>query len=131
MAARKNNVPTESTPPAECAVDEHARRAPPKQRPSEQAFRRAATLFRAAGEVTRLRLLARLAEGEWCVTELAEAAGVPLPAVSQQLSVLRAARIVGNRRAGKHVYYSLLDEHVIELIQNALEHASEDRKSDD
>jgi DNA-binding transcriptional ArsR family regulator len=88
-------------------------------------------LFRAAGEITRLRLLARLSEGEWCVTELAEAAGVPLPAVSQQLSVLRAARIVGHRRAGKHIYYSLLDEHVIELIQNALEHASEDRKNGD
>ena len=130
MVPRKN-IPVHPTSPAECAVDEHARRVPPKQRPTEEAFRRAASLFRAAGEITRLRLLARLAEGEWCVTELAEAAGVPLPAVSQQLSVLRAERIVGHRRAGKHVYYSLLDEHVIELIQNALEHASEARKLGD
>ena len=130
MAARKN-IPVHPTSPAECAADEHARRVPPRQRPSEDAFRRAASLFRAAGEITRLRLLARLSEGEWCVTELAEAAGVPLPAVSQQLSVLRAARIVGSRRAGKHIYYSLLDEHVIELIQNALAHASEVRRSSD
>jgi DNA-binding transcriptional ArsR family regulator len=130
MAARKT-IPVHPTSPAECSAEEHARRVPPRERPSEEAFRRAASLFRAAGEITRLRLLARLAEGEWCVTELAEAAGVPLPAVSQQLSVLRAARIVGHRRAGKHIYYSLLDEHVIELIQNALEHASEDRKPAD
>jgi DNA-binding transcriptional ArsR family regulator len=130
MAARKTVAPS-PTPPAECAVDEHARRAPAKARPNEDAFRRAASLFRAAGEITRLRLLARLAEGEWCVTELAESAGVPLPAVSQQLGVLRAARIVGHRRAGKHIYYSLLDEHVTEMIQNALEHASEDRKPGD
>ena len=128
MAARKT-APTAPLSPAECAADEHARRLPPRERPSEEAFHRAATLFRAAGELTRLRLLARLSEGEWCVSELAEAAGVPLPAVSQQLSVLRAARIVGSRRAGKHIYYSLLDEHVIELIQNALAHAAEDRKS--
>jgi DNA-binding transcriptional ArsR family regulator len=130
MAARKT-TPINPTSPAECSAEEHARRSSPRARPSEEAFRRAAALFRAAGEITRLRLLARLAEGEWCVSELAEAAGVSLPAVSQQLSVLRAARIVGSRRAGKHIYYSLLDEHVIELIQNALEHASEERKSGD
>jgi DNA-binding transcriptional ArsR family regulator len=131
MASRKNvALPAPSTPP-ECDADEHARRTPPRARPDEAAFRRAASLFRAAGEITRLRLLARLAEGEWCVSELAEAAGVSLPAVSQQLGVLRAARIVGHRRAGKHIYYSLLDEHVIELIQNALEHASEERPGGD
>ena len=129
MAARKT-TPTPPSP-AECSAEEHARRFPPRKRPSEAAFQRAASLFRAAGEITRLCLLARLSEGEWCVTELAEAAGVPLPAVSQQLSVLRAARIVGSRRAGKHIYYSLLDEHVIELIQNALEHASEERRAGD
>lgn len=123
--------PSHPASPAACAVDEHARRIPPRERPSEDAFQRAASLFRAAGEVTRLRLLARLAEGEWCVTELAEAAGVPLPAVSQHLSVLRAARIVGHRRAGKHIYYSLLDEHVIGMVQNALEHSSEERKRAD
>ena len=117
---------SESTPPPECPVDEHARRQP-RARPSDDAFVRAAALFRAAGEITRLRLLARLSEGEWCVTELAEAAGASLTSVSQQLSVLRAQRIVGSRRAGKHIYYSLLDEHVIEMIQNALEHASEER----
>jgi DNA-binding transcriptional ArsR family regulator len=111
-------------------VTEHAQRRP-RPRPSEEAFRRAAGLFRAAGDVTRLRLLAHLCEGEWCVTELAEAAGAPLPAVSQQLGVLRAQRIVRPRRAGKHIYYSLLDEHVIELVQNALVHASEDRKEPD
>jgi DNA-binding transcriptional ArsR family regulator len=125
MATRKKPEQP-STPSPECPADEHARRQP-RARPTDEAFIRAAALFRAAGEVTRLRLLARLSEGEWCVTELAEAAGVSLTNVSQQLSVLRAQRIVGHRRAGKHIYYSLLDEHVIEMIQNALEHASEDR----
>ena len=45
-----------------------------------------------------------------------------------KISVLRAQHIVRHRRAGKHIYYSLLDEHVIEMIHNALEHASEERK---
>jgi DNA-binding transcriptional ArsR family regulator len=127
MAGRPKTSRQEEATAAGCAVTEHARRQP-RPRPTDEAFERAAGIFRAAGEVTRLRLLARLSEGEWCVTELAEAAGAPLPVVSQQLSVLRAQHIVRHRRAGKHIYYSLLDEHVIEMIHNALEHASEERK---
>jgi DNA-binding transcriptional ArsR family regulator len=128
MGAPKRTKRREKGAAAACTVKEHARRQPLPP-PSDEAFARAAGIFRAAGEVARLRLLARLSEGEWCVTELAEAAGAPLSAVSQQLGVLRAQRIVRHRRAGKHIYYSLLDEHVIEMIHNALEHATEERKA--
>jgi DNA-binding transcriptional ArsR family regulator len=88
-------------------------------------FERAAALFRAAGDVSRLRLLERLAGGERCVTELAEAAGTGLSSVSQQLRLLRTEHIVTRRRVGKHIYYSLADGHVTDLIRNALEHAAE------
>jgi len=64
----------------------------------------AAALFRTAADVSRLKLLERLADGEWCVTELAEAAGSGLSTVSQQLRMLRAERIVARRRAGKHIF---------------------------
>ena len=75
--------------------------------------------------MSRLKLLARLAYGEWCVTELAEAAGVGLSTVSQQLRLLRAERLVWRRREGKHIYYGLADTHVLDLVQSALAHASE------
>jgi DNA-binding transcriptional ArsR family regulator len=75
--------------------------------------------------VSRLKLLERLADGEWCVTELAGAAGTGLSTVSQQLRLLRAERMVTRRRAGKHIYYALADSHVRDLIQSALEHAAE------
>jgi DNA-binding transcriptional ArsR family regulator len=110
-----------------CDADEHARRQPGAPR-SDAEYAAAADLFRAAGDVARLRLIVRLAEGEWCVTELAQGANATLPAVSQQLSILRAARIVSQRKAGRHIYYSLHDTHVLELIQNALDHVSEDPK---
>ncbi|MGP6157855.1 MAG: ArsR/SmtB family transcription factor, partial [Vulcanimicrobiaceae bacterium] len=87
---------------------------------SEEAFQRAASFFRAAGDVSRLKLLARLAEGEWCVTELAQAAHAALPTVSQQLRLLRAEGLVTRRRAGKHVYYALADGHIRSLIASAL-----------
>ena len=112
-------------PDPDCDLDEHARRAPKPSAKSDDAFERAAALFRTAGDVARLRLLERLAEGEWCVTELAEAAGSGLSTVSQQLRLLRAERIVARRRAGKHIFYSLADAHVRDMIRNALEHAEE------
>lgn len=107
-----------------CGPEEHARRARLTV-VSDDQLERAASIFRAAGDVSRLKLLHRLSDGEWCVTELAEAAGVGLSTVSQQLRLLRAERIVARRRAGKHIFYSLADSHVSDLIHSAIEHAAE------
>jgi ArsR family transcriptional regulator, lead/cadmium/zinc/bismuth-responsive transcriptional repressor len=115
---------------ARCGRAEHAARKPRKPLASDEAFERAAAIFRAASDVSRLKLLERLADGEWCVTELAEAAGTGLSTVSQQLRLLRAERIVSRRRAGKHIYYALADAHVRDLILNALEHAAERGSAD-
>ena len=112
-----------------CGPEEHARRARTANL-SEEQLERAAAIFRAAGDVSRLKLLSRLCDGEWCVTELAEAAGVGLSTVSQQLRLLRSERIVARRRAGKHIFYSLADAHVIDLNQSAIEHAGEPHTHD-
>jgi ArsR family transcriptional regulator len=117
----------DTAPVPVCLLDEHARRAPTATRRDEEAFTRAATLFRVVADVARLKLLDRLSEGEWCVTELAAAAGSALSTVSQQLRLLRAERIVTRRRAGKHIYYSLSDDHVRQWIDSALDHAAEPR----
>jgi len=108
----------------QCGPEEHARRSL-RSAIADDQLERAAAIFRAAGDLSRLKLLYRLCDGEWCVTELAEAAGVGLSTVSQQLRLLRAERIVARRRAGKHIFYSLADAHVSDLIQSAIEHAAE------
>jgi DNA-binding transcriptional ArsR family regulator len=110
---------------ATCGPEEHAKRKSLRRPVSEEAFTRAASLFKVAGDVARLKLLDRLCDGEWCVSELAEAAGVGLSTVSQQLRLLRAERVVERRRSGKHIFYSLADKHMIELVTNALAHAAE------
>ena len=118
----------------QCGPEEHARRAR-QTTVNDDQLDRAAAIFRAAGDLSRLKLLYRLCDGEWCVTELADAAGVGLSTVSQQLRLLRSERIVARRRAGKHIFYSLADSHVSDLIQSAIEHAAEghghDHKHDD
>ena len=85
---------------------------------------RTAELLRAAGDPSRLRLLAQLGEGERCVSELV-GEHESLSTISQRLRVLRSAHLVTRRREGKHVYYSLADSHVVELIRSALQHAEE------
>jgi DNA-binding transcriptional ArsR family regulator len=100
----------------------HDRGTPPA---GSAALERAARIFRAAGDVARLRLLDELRDGERCVTELADVVGAGLSTVSQQLRILRSEDLVVTRREGKHIYYSLSDQHIIGLLDNVLEHACE------
>ena len=96
---------------------------------SEADLVRASRIFRALGEPSRLRLLAFLAKGEACVTEVSEAEGEEISTISQRLRVLRNEGLVSRRRQGKHIVYGLADRHVAELIFNALEHAGEPRQA--
>jgi ArsR family transcriptional regulator len=107
-----------------CAHDPHEARVPKLEAPA-LVIEQAAALFRALGDSARLSLLARLAQGEYCVTELAAATGEGLSTISQRLRTLRSERLLRRRRVGKHVYYTLADEHVALLIESALAHASE------
>jgi len=67
-------------------------------------------LFKALGDETRLRIVALLSHGELCVCHLHDALGLSQPNVSRQLAILRAARIVEDRRDGKWVHYRLLPQ---------------------
>lgn len=104
---------------------DHAPHAPHTSLVSDEACARAAALFRALGDVHRLRLIEHLGDGECCVSELAASSGTKMSTLSQQLRVLRQERIVKQRRDGKHIYYSLADAHVRALVRAALQHVEE------
>ena len=75
---------------------------------------------------TRIRVLWALTGGELAVNELAEQVGKPAPSVSQHLAKLRMARLVRPRRDGTTIFYSLENEHVSQLVVDAVfnaEHA--------
>jgi ArsR family transcriptional regulator len=110
----------------ECEHEPHPRRVPAGEA-SPVVIERAAALFRALGDTARLSLLERLSGGEYCVTELADATGEGLSTISQRLRTLRAEHLLRRRRVGKHVYYTLADQHVAELVRAAIEHAQEQR----
>jgi DNA-binding transcriptional ArsR family regulator len=107
-----------------CLHGEHGRRDLPSLA-SDDALESAARLHRAMGDRGRLRLLELLAHGEWCVGELVAHLGEKFSTVSQRLRVLRGERLVVRRREGTHLYYTLADRHVADLVQNALAHATE------
>jgi ArsR family transcriptional regulator, lead/cadmium/zinc/bismuth-responsive transcriptional repressor len=85
----------------------------------------ASAMFRALGDPSRLRLLARLSEGEVCVSELAALEDEKLSTVSARLQMLHAVRLVKRRRDAKHIFYAVADDHVLQLVQSALGHAAE------
>lgn len=68
-----------------------------------------ASLFNAASDPTRLRLLSMLAHnGETCVCDLVDATGLNQTTVSRHLGTLRHAGLVVGRREGLWVHYSLI-----------------------
>lgn len=90
---------------------------------NEAVLVHSAEIFRAAGDVGRLKLLVRLMKSEATVTELTSFTALPMSTVSQQLRTLRTAHLVKRRRSGKQLFYSLADEHVRDLFELALTHA--------
>src|SRR5215218_3879047 len=75
-----------------------------------------AEAMRAFGAGSRLRLLWVLLAGERTVVELAALTGLTATAASQQLRLLRQARLVAVRRSGRRAYYRLHDHHVADLL---------------
>lgn len=81
-----------------------------------------AEFFRALGDTSRVRILMALLPGELNVGALAEQTGVSMSAVSHHLRGLRQLRLVRARRDGRHVFYSLDDDHVATLLEQGLDH---------
>jgi ArsR family transcriptional regulator, lead/cadmium/zinc/bismuth-responsive transcriptional repressor len=107
-----------------CRHDRRAFRSSRKM-PGQLQLEFASAMFRALGDPFRLRLLARLSNGEVCVTELAQMEEENLTTVSARLKLLHAVRLVKRRREAKHIFYALSDSHVLQLIQSAMEHSTE------
>ena len=81
-----------------------------------------ARFFQVLADPTRVRIVKALADNEWCVSDLTQALGMDQPAVSHQLKYLREMGLVAWRKRGRHVYYSLADEHLYDILVSSIEH---------
>ncbi len=112
-----------------CACDAHhdATARARRNMAAEADVVRAAEMFKAMGDPSRLRILAALAavDGEeLCVCAICDLLDVSQSAVSHQLRHLRNLRLVKARRQGKWMFYSLDDDHVRTLMAQGLCHAA-------
>ncbi|MGG2067205.1 ArsR/SmtB family transcription factor [Bacillus sp. S14(2024)] len=94
--------------------------------PQDDSLSQVAELFKVLGDRTRTRILHALFEAELCVCDLAYLLGMTQSSISHQLRVLKQAKLVKNRKEGKVVYYSLADDHVIRIFEQAFEHVNEE-----
>lgn len=93
--------------------------------PAETELYDLSELFKVFGDSTRIRILFVLFEAEVCVCDLANALNMTQSAISHQLRILKANKLVKSRREGKSVFYSLSDDHVRTIIAMGLEHIEE------
>ncbi len=82
-------------------------------------------IFKILGDHTRVRILHALSLSELCVCDMANLLNMSSSAISHQLRVLRAAKVVKFRKDGKNVFYSLDDHHIFSLINEGLAHVLE------
>lgn len=81
-----------------------------------------AELFRAMGDPNRMRIISLLLNHELCVHQIAATLDMSQSAVSHQMRALRQMHLVRGRKDGRHVYYTLVDDHVRQLFDTGVEH---------
>jgi len=79
-----------------------------------------AELYKLLGNVTRLKILLTLAQGELCVCDVAHVLGLTVAATSHQLKLLRDQGWLAMRNDGKMVYYRLHSEGLLKALKGDL-----------
>lgn len=90
----------------------------PKPR-SEAALRELAAYFRLLAEPARLKIIEALATGELSVLEVVAATGLKQAHVSRQLGRMHVEGLLGRRKEGTRVFYSLVDPGLEQLLRGA------------
>lgn len=82
-------------------------------------------LFKVLSDPTRIKILLSIAEGEKCVHELAKETSSELSNISHHLRRMKDKNLVDFRRDGRHKYYKVKDEHVMNIVKQGIAHAEE------
>ncbi len=89
-----------------------------------------ADFYKALSDSTRIKIINLLSNNELCVCDIAVILNMTKSAVSHQLKNLREMDLIRSKKQGKEVWYSLADEHVLEVFNVSLEHILEGATND-
>ncbi|MEL7486645.1 MAG: metalloregulator ArsR/SmtB family transcription factor [Pseudomonadota bacterium] len=78
-------------------------------------------IYKILSHPDRIRLIEELRQSERDVNSLHEALELPATRVSQHLALLRAHRVVEERREGRHVFYHLTQPELADWIVDGLQ----------
>jgi DNA-binding transcriptional ArsR family regulator len=84
---------------------------------SDEELQRLSEVFKVLSEVSRLKILRCLLEGEKCVTEIINATGLMQANVSKQIKIMQKAGILECRPAGLQRYYKIVDPSIVDICE--------------
>lgn len=85
---------------------------------TDEVFELAAEVFRVMSAPMRLKIISSLCRAEKNVTELLSEINTTQPNMSQHLSTLYQAGVLGKRREGVQIYYRIIDDRVANLCRS-------------
>ncbi|CAM4116982.1 ArsR/SmtB family transcription factor [Listeria booriae] len=93
-----------------------------KQLLGEETLFGVTQIFKALADPTRVQILNLVQDQEYSVNDIARTLGFNQTTVSHQLRFLKNLRLVKSRREGTTIYYTQDDNHVLELLSQAIRH---------
>src|SRR4051794_28277802 len=91
----------------------------------EKKFYFLAETFQVLGDLSRVRIVWLLSQGEYYVGEIARKLLMSQPAVSHHLRTLRNLKLVKVRKEGRTSYYRLDDRHIVRLLREGFKHVED------
>lgn len=93
--------------------------------PSKEELQPIIDIFKTMSDPTRMKILLTVAQGSITVSDIAQTLNLSASNVSHQLRFLKQERLVTGKRVDKQVFYSLIDDHVLQIYQLTKAHIEE------
>lgn len=97
-----------------------------KNLPNDTDLEAMVSIFKAFGDMTRVKIILALAETPLSVGEIADTLDMSQSSISHQLSILKQLNLVSNVRRGRNIHYRLSDQHIITIFNQTKDHIIED-----